>query len=182
VDAALTINSFPLPLAGRGQGWGSRGETVTGRRSPFDSRTWALRDRGIVPRNRIRAHVMRRTLTDAERRLWWHLRHRLALSGTHFRRQVHLGAYIVDFASHSLKLVIELDGGQHALQVARDAKRTKFLESKGYRVLRFWNNDVLQNINGVLEVIQNTILSTPTPIPSPQGGGEHLRANGPANA
>ena len=71
-----------------------------------------------------------------------------------------------------MKLVIELDGGQHATQVSRDANRTKFLESKGYRVLRFWNNDVLQNVDGVLEVIQSAILTTPTPNPSPQGGGE----------
>ena len=131
-----------------------------------------MRDRNNVPRNRILARNMRRTPTDAERKLWWHLRHRLGLSDTHFRRQVHLGQFIVDFVSHRLKLVVELDGGQHAVQIARDNKRTRFLESKGYRVLRFWNIDVLQNIDGVLEMIQSTILATPTPNPSPQGGGE----------
>ncbi len=142
------------------------------KRSPSDARIWALRDRKIVPRNKILARTMRRTPTDAERKLWWHLRYRLALSDSHFRRQVHLGSYIVDFVSHHMKLVIELDGGQHATQITRDANRTKFLERKGYRVLRFWNNDVLQNIDGVLEVIQSAILTTPTPNPSPQGGGE----------
>jgi very-short-patch-repair endonuclease len=140
--------------------------------STVDERTWAMRDRKIVPRNRILARGMRRTPTDAERKLWWYLRRRLALSETHFRRQVHLGRYIVDFVSHGMKLIIELDGGQHALQISRDAKRTAFLESKGYRVLRFWNNDVLQNIDGVLEMIQSVALATPTPNPSPQGGGE----------
>jgi very-short-patch-repair endonuclease len=142
------------------------------KQSPSDPRNWAIRDRSIVPDNRSRAQAMRRTPTDAEQKLWWHLRHRLVLSGTHFRRQVHLDRYIVDFASHSLKLVIELDGGQHATQISRDSRRTRFLTTKGYRVLRFWNNDVLQNIDGVLEVIHNEILSTPTPNPSPQGGGE----------
>jgi very-short-patch-repair endonuclease len=146
-------------------------------RSSPDARTWALRDRNIVPPNKIRARVMRRVPTDAERKLWWHLRHRLALPDTHFRRQVDLGRYIVDFVSHSLKLIIELDGGQHAVQIARDVARTKFLESRGYRVLRFWNNDVLQNIDGVLEMIQSAILATPAPNPSPQGGGEKIASD-----
>jgi len=78
----------------------------------------------------------------------------------------------VDFASHDARLIIEVDGGQHAEMIAADAKRTGFLESEGYRVLRFWNNDVLGNIDGVLEVIQRAITTTPTPDPSPQGGGE----------
>jgi very-short-patch-repair endonuclease len=141
-------------------------------RSSSNARIWAIRDRNITPPNKIRARVLRRNATDAEPKLWWHLRYRLALPGTHFRRQVHLGRYIVDFVSHNLKLVVELDGGQHAERIAQDATRTKFLESRGYRVLRFWNNDVLQNVDGVLEVIQSAILATPTAIPSSQGGGE----------
>jgi very-short-patch-repair endonuclease len=115
---------------------------------------------------------MRAAPTAAERRLWWHLRHRLAVQGTHFRRQVHRGHYIVDFASHNARLIIEVDGGQHDEQSSRDADRTRFLESQGYRVLRFWNNDVLRNIDGVLEEIQSAMIATPTPNPSPQGGGE----------
>jgi very-short-patch-repair endonuclease len=142
------------------------------KRSPSDARVWARRDRSIVPVNRVRARAMRSSPTDAERKLWWHLRYRLALPNTHFRRQVHLGHYIADFVSHHLKLIIEIDGGQHAQRAASDERRTKFLESKGYRVLRFWNTDVLQNVDGVLEMIRRTILSTPTPNPSPQGGGE----------
>ena len=114
---------------------------------------------------------MRAAPTDAERKLWWHLRHRLAVPDTHFRRQVRLGPYIVDFASHNARLIIEVDGGQHSEQSVAEAKRTACLKSEGYRVLRFWNNDVLRNIDGVLEAIPSAIASTPTPNPSPQGGG-----------
>jgi very-short-patch-repair endonuclease len=135
-------------------------------------RAWALRDRTVVTPNRTRARAMRAAPTDAERKLWWHLRHDLRTPDTHFRRQVRLGPYIVDFACHRARLIIEVDGGQHAETVAADLKRTRFLESEGYRVLRFWNNDVLQNTDGVLEVIQRAIATTPTPNPSPQGGGE----------
>ena len=142
------------------------------KQSPTDGRVWALRDRSIRPLNEIRARSMRAEPTQAERKLWWNLRHRLATLGTHFRRQVRIGYYIVDFASHRLKLVIELDGGQHAERSMPDARRTKFLESEGYRILRFWNNDVMQNIDGVLEVIQSSILATPTPTPPHKGEGK----------
>ena len=114
---------------------------------------------------------MRSEPTEAERKLWWNLRHRLALPTSHFRRQVHLDRYIVDFASLGLKIVIVIDGGQHAVQSKQDAMRTKFLESEGYRVLRFWNNEVLGNIDGVLEVIQSACLTTPTPAPPHKGEG-----------
>jgi very-short-patch-repair endonuclease len=137
----------------------------------IEPRVWALRDRDIVPVNKVRARAMRTEPTEAERKLWWNLRHRLALPTSHFRRQVHLGRYIVDFASHSLKIVIEIDGGQHSIQSKQDAMRTKFLESEGYRVLRFWNNEVLANIDGVLEVIQSACLTTPTPSPPHKGEG-----------
>jgi very-short-patch-repair endonuclease len=136
-----------------------------------EPRVWATRDRAAVPVNRIRARAMRAEPTGAERKLWWNLRRRLALPTSHFRRQVHLGRYIVDFVSHSLKIVIEIDGGHHAVQSKQDAMRTKFLESEGYRVLRFWNNDVLGNIDGVLEVIQSACLTTPTPAPPHKGEG-----------
>jgi len=141
------------------------------KRSSDTSRTWALQDRSVQPLNRIRARAMRISPTEAERKLWWNLRHRLS-SPSHFRRQVHLGHYIVDFASHGLKLIIEIDGGQHAAQTKQDAARTRFLENEGYRVLRFWNNEVLANIDGVLEVIQSAILATPTPTPPHKGEGK----------
>ena len=136
-----------------------------------EGRIWALRDRGVVPVNKIRARAMRSEPTKAEQKLWWHLRHRLASPASHFRRQVHLGRYIVDFANHKLRIVIKIDGGQHAEQLKGDAKRTKFLESEGYRVLRFWNDEVLGNIDGVLEVIQSFILTTPTASPPHKGEG-----------
>jgi very-short-patch-repair endonuclease len=139
---------------------------------PDEPRIWARRDRSIVSPNEVFARTMRKAPTEAEKKLWWHLRHRLPISDTHFRRQVRLGRYIVDFASHGAKLVIEIDGGQHAEQALADAERTRFLETQGYRVVRFWNNEVLTNIDGVLEVIQRALAPTPTPNPSPQGGGE----------
>ena len=100
---------------------------------------------------------MRAEPTDAERKLWWHLRYRLD-AASHFRRQVRLGRYLVDFASHRTRLVVEVDGGQH-VESAADIARTMFIETQGYRVLRFWNHDVLRNIDGVLEVIQSEILA-----------------------
>jgi very-short-patch-repair endonuclease len=142
------------------------------RPSESEPRTWATRDRTVSSLNQIRAREMRLSPTDAERKLWWHLRRRLPSQGAHFRRQVRLGRYIVDFASHRQRLVVEIDGGQHAEQMKLDAKQTDFLMSGGYRVLRFWNNEVMSNIDGVLEMIQSACLTTPTPNPSPQGGGE----------
>jgi very-short-patch-repair endonuclease len=124
------------------------------------------------PPQRNFARRMRKQPTIAERKLWWHLRHRLPLIDTHFRRQVQIGPYIADFASHQAKLVIEIDGGQHGAQLSQDETRSLRLASDGYRVLRFWNNDVLSNIEGVLVEFQSAIASTPTPNPSPQGGGE----------
>jgi very-short-patch-repair endonuclease len=115
---------------------------------------------------------MRLSPTEAERKLWWHIRHRLALPSSHFRRQVRLGHYIVDFACHSLGIIIEVDGGQHGVHAAQDARRTTFLEAEGYRVLRFWNNEVLTNIDGVLEVIQNAVVAAPTPAPPHKGEGK----------
>jgi very-short-patch-repair endonuclease len=141
------------------------------KRSSDEERVWALRDRSVVPINKVRARAMRSDPTKAEQKLWWHLRHRLALPTSHFRREVRLGRYIVDFANHSLKIIIEVDGGQHAKRPTRDAERTRFLEAEGYKVLRFWNNEVMTNIDGVLEMIQSAILPTPTPTPPHKGEG-----------
>jgi very-short-patch-repair endonuclease len=144
-------------------------------RPTSEPRVWARRDRTIAPPNEAFSRAMRQAPTEAEQKLWWHLRHRLPVPGTHFRRQVRLGRYIVDFASHKAKLVIEIDGSQHAEQAAADGERTRFLEAQGYRVLRFWNNEVLTNMDGVLEAVQQA-LTTPTPDLSPQGGGERQRS------
>jgi very-short-patch-repair endonuclease len=138
-----------------------------------EPRIWARLDRSVpAPPQRALARQMRADPTDAEYKLWWHLRHRSKTPHTHFRRQVRIGRYIADFASHGARIVIEVDGGQHAVRTDADLERTKALEANGYRVLRFWNNDVLTNIDGVLEEIQRAITTTPTPNPSPQGGGE----------
>jgi len=130
----------------------------------------------MVDRQREFAHQMRAQPTDAERVLWQRLRHDVALIGSHFRRQALIGPFIVDFASRKAKLVIELDGGQHDWQQESDALRTRRIEAAGYRVLRYWNNDVLDNLEGVLSEIQRAL--PPTPDPSPQGGGE-LRQRAP---
>ncbi|MDG5489354.1 DUF559 domain-containing protein [Sphingomonas sp. BGYR3] len=98
-----------------------------------------------------RARALRRNATDAERRLWAALRQSLPAAG--FRRQVPLGPYFADFCSHSHRLVVEVDGGQHGEAPRADAARTLFIEQEGYRVIRFWNHDVLGNIDGVLATI-----------------------------
>ncbi len=104
------------------------------------------------------ARNLRRAMTDAERKLWWHLR-RLPFKKTHFRRQATIGPYFADFACHECRLVIEVDGGGHAEhdQIMADAVRTKFLASRGYRVLRFWNNDVLKDVDTVMTAIYDLL-------------------------
>ena len=96
------------------------------------------------------AQRLRREPTDAEKRLWWRVRGRQL--GVQFTRQLQIGNAVVDFACRPLRLAIELDGGQHADNPA-DEPRTRMIEAYGYRVIRFWNNDVLQNNDGVLQVI-----------------------------
>lgn len=119
-----------------------------------------------------RARGFRRNPTDAERKLWQRLR-QLPRDTAHFRRQATIGPYFADFACHTNKLVVEVDGGQHA-NAPSDSVRTEFLESQGYRVLRFWNHDVLGNVDGVLAILYEALaLAPPTPDPSPpQGRGE----------
>ncbi len=136
---------------------------------------------------RSNARRLRATLTDAERRLWRHL-WRIPIEGTHFRRQVPIGRYFADFACHQIGLVIELDGSQHAEDLAQryDLARTLVLEAAGYKVIRFWNHEVLSELDAVLDTIfaaveeQQAALavssaSHPTPDlrsdPPPQGEG-----------
>jgi very-short-patch-repair endonuclease len=101
------------------------------------------------------------------------------LNGAGFRRQTPIGPYIVDFVSHSAKLIVELDGGQHfdAAYEARDAKRDKFLRSKGFRILRFSNYDVITNLEGVWTVIAAAVDEAVAPsLPSPASGGGFIDA------
>ncbi len=103
----------------------------------------------MVSRN---ARSLRANQTEAEALLWRRLRDR-QLAGAKFRRQVPIGPYVADFVCYASKLVVELDGGQHAENVEADTTRTAWLEDRGFRVLRFWNHDVLANPDGVLERI-----------------------------
>jgi very-short-patch-repair endonuclease len=127
---------------------------------------------------------MRSSPTDAERKMWQLLRSLKPL-GMHFRRQSPIGIYIADFAWLAGRLVIELDGSQHAeLRKTYDAKRTEWLKSQGYCVLRFWNNEVLRSPKSVGEAIllaareRAATSKNPTPDPSPQGGGKRAGASG----
>jgi very-short-patch-repair endonuclease len=115
------------------------------------------------------ARRLRRRATDAERRLWSRLRAQ-AFHGLKFRRQHPIGRYVVDFACLERALVVELDGGQHS--VAVDARRTAAIERHGFRILRFWNNQVLGNLDGVLRQLEQEIGKTnrPSPRPSPPSG------------
>ncbi|MEW6769668.1 MAG: DUF559 domain-containing protein [Pseudomonadota bacterium] len=117
------------------------------------------------------ARKLRRQQTDAERGLWLRLRDR-RLNGWKFKRQVPIEKFIVDFCCADGKLVVELDGGQHAAEIQNDAARTDILSSCGYLVLRFWNNDVLTNIDGVLAEILSTLPQKLPPHPIPLPGGE----------
>jgi uncharacterized protein len=115
------------------------------------------------------ARKLRGDATDAEGRLWRALRNR-QIGGSKFKRQVPFGPYVVDFICVEAKLIVEADGGQHAEQVEADEIRTMHFSAQGYRVLRFWNNEILQNLEGVLETIARELTKkTPSPQPSPQG-------------
>lgn len=101
-------------------------------------------------------------MTDAERAIWQSVRNR-QLGGFKFRRQKPIGPFIVDFVCVEKKIVIEIDGGQHALNTKHDFKRSEFLRNKGYKILRFWNSDVLKEKNAVLEEILLHLEESPSP-------------------
>jgi len=140
------------------------------------------------------ARHMRNNPTDAELALWQVLSAR-KLGGVRFNRQVKIPPYVCDFVARSLKLVVEVDGGQHAVNAADDARRTRYLEAKGYRVVRFWNNDVLGNLDGVVAEIERVIAtmlqqprgdvsgaSVPSPSPSrKREGSDGAEASQPAH-
>ena len=118
-----------------------------------------------IRRPTLRVQELRANATEAERRLWRRLSARQC-AGAKFSRQMPIGAYICDFLCRELRLVIEVDGGQHA-ESKRDAVRTRYLQQEGYRVIRFWNDDVLSNTDGVVMTIADLIRSAvPTPNPS----------------
>jgi very-short-patch-repair endonuclease len=140
------IRATPSPLEGEGVGWGVRSV-----------------DKQIARR-------LRKNPTAAELVLWKRLRLRQA-EGNKFRRQHRLGSYVVDFICLEKKLIVEVDGGHHADTVKTDLERTKWLESRGYKVLRFWNNDVLKDIDAICKVVFEA-LGNPPPPSSPSRGAE----------
>ena len=119
----------------------------------------------------VNARELRKNATDCERLLWQHLRaHRL--QDLKFKRQQPLGLYIVDFVCFEVRLIVEADGGHHAEQVEYDKLRDDCLRSQGFTVLRFWNNEILTNIEGVLErILAVCEENSPSPQPLPRRGG-----------
>ncbi len=134
----------------------------------------------IDPWTRASAKRMRREPTEVERRLWWRLRE-LNRMGAGFRRQAPIGPYVADFAWLSARLVVELDGGQHADETAaHDRVRDDWLRERGFRVLRFWNSDVIESLDGVVETIFRECRDLPNrPLPTrPAGGPPSPRGGG----
>jgi len=145
-----SANSSPPPLRGRSD----REAVREGGQQP-------VHHRSMPDIRRARAKALRRDMTEAEKRLWYWLRaHRF--QGVAFRRQTPIGPFIVDFVSHECRLVIELDGGQHSGS-KQDVRRDRWLRSKGYRVLRFWNSDLLKNRDGVLHAIFEAVAAKGPP-------------------
>lgn len=145
--------------------------------------TLSLRERAGV-RVKITKQLsknLRKNQTKAEIKIWRHLKNR-TLAGFKFRRQYPIGSYIVDFVCFEKMVVIEIDGGQHTEQLKEDARRTAYLKSRGFEVLRFWNNEVLANTDSVLGVILATLVNTPSsPALLPRGEGRMATITQPAN-
>jgi len=131
----------------------------------------------IAPHTRATARRLRRDMTPQERKLWPHLRDLNRQLGLNFRRQAPVGRFIADFAELGQKLVIEIDGSQHG--GPEDAQRDMWFGAQGFVVLRFWNNDVDENLVGVMEVILDAIGVAPHPLTPPhKGEGRHTTDKG----
>ena len=127
----------------------------------------------VTRRTNPHARTLRRNATDVEQRFWLAVRDR-RLAGRKFRRQASVGPYVVDFLCVDARLIVELDGGQHGGEP--DRHRTAWLENEGWRVLRFWNNDVLENFEGVLSIVAAALSEASPPSPNPlPPAGEGLR-------
>src|SRR5579872_4882043 len=133
--------------------------------------------RGAKAKTTAASRRLRRDATMAEQRLWYRIRSRSTL-GMKFVRQEPIGPYIVDFVCREYRLIIEVDGGQHA-ENERDVVRDHWLHDHGYRVMRFWNNEVLENTEGVLETIADALRSSPSPRLRGEGRGEGLSPHTP---
>lgn len=119
------------------------------------------------------AKNLRKNSTKVESLLWSRLRAR-RLQGIKFRRQQPIENFIVDFVSFEKRIVIELDGGQHKMNKEKDNERDRFLANNGFTVLRFWNNDIVENLEGVLEVIQKNVCNELSPSPNPSRQGRRM--------
>ncbi|TDT96913.1 very-short-patch-repair endonuclease [Azorhizobium sp. AG788] len=184
-EARPPRNPLPPPLRGRAGEGGNAGPNQNTLSAiapeadmPNEERPTAHRP--ISPRLNGNAKTLRREMTDAERTLWQHLRaHRL--EGAPFRRQAPMGRYVADFVCHPARLIVELDGGQHG--GPEDQARDNWFAAPGYAVVRYWNNDVLGNLGGVLEDLSARVIERvkvesvlpPSPtLPRKGGGGDDL--------
>jgi len=153
-----SIGLQALPLDGGGLGGGDASANTSQEMKRYLPRGAAARARNL-----------RQNMTEAEIRVWRMLRaHRM--NGHKFRRQVPIGRYIADFVCHEARLVVEIDGGQHDSSSPRETERSGFLQKEGYRILRFWNNEVLANPDGVHETIVDELAASPPPCPPPSRG------------
>ena len=118
-----------------------------------------------------KARELRRSETDAQRKLW-HFLHDRRLAGHKFRRQYVVGPYIADFACVERRLIVELDGGQHIDRQGYDARRAEFLYARGFSVIRFWDNDALTQTEAVLETVLRELEPSPRPSPRKRGEGD----------
>ncbi|MBN9314806.1 MAG: DUF559 domain-containing protein [Devosia sp.] len=173
-----SIAGLPLTPAFSPEGRGGDGAPAAQSASPLPSGE-RVRVRGSHgdPRILKRVRALRSAATDAEKMLWWRLRDR-RLDGFKFVRQYAIGPYCADFVCRDEMLVVELDGGQHSDSVS-DARRTRYLNEQGFSVLRFWNNEVLGNIDGVQQALLLTLRHCPSPdwrfapaTLSPEGRGD----------
>jgi len=121
-----------------------------------------------------RSRELRANMTAAECKLWARLSAR-KVAGVRFNRQFPIGGFVCDFVSRGAKLVIEVDGATHGKSERADAARTRFIESRGYRVIRFWNNEVMGNIEGVVTEIERVLRNMPSPNPSRKREGNVTR-------
>jgi len=115
------------------------------------------------------AKSLRKRSTDVEQLLWRNIRAG-QIDGVKFRRQQPIGPYIVDFVSLGNGIIIELDGGQHKTSQEEDEERDAWFRKQGFTVLRFWNSEVIQDMNAILEVVKNSLIEAPSPLPSPTRG------------
>jgi very-short-patch-repair endonuclease len=185
VKAVLdTKAASPQPLPREGGGAFARASLKSaGTLAPLPPRGGGAGGEGdkSIPQHEF-VKQLRSQMTDAENLLWRHLRAN-RLNGAKFKRQQAIGLYVVDFIHFGARLIIEADGGQHN-GAASDTRRDAWLKSQGFRMLRFWNNEILQNIEGVLEVIMDALKQSPSrsiaPSPQPlprEGGGAFAHAS-----